>query len=76
MANKRYVKMQKIVKATLALPSREERIADWSKRQEQRDTVAQNEYRYCLAEAKRQHPDWTLAQRQAYARNAASSLFD
>lgn len=41
-----------------------------------RDAICRDEYRYCLAEAKRQHPDWTLAQRQAYARNVAQSLFD
>lgn len=69
MANRRFVKP---VRPNPCIPA----IADQGTIDANRDRIARDEYRYCLAEAKRQHPDWTLAQRQAYARNSANSLFD
>jgi hypothetical protein len=41
-----------------------------------RDKIAREEYRHALAEAKRKHPEWSLRERQAYARKCAQSLFD
>ena len=41
-----------------------------------RDRSALREYKTALADAKRLHPEWTLAQRQEYARKCAQSLFE
>lgn len=69
MANKRFVKP---IKPNPQIPA----IADQGTIDANRDIIARDEYRYCLREAKRQHPEWTLKQRQEYARNSAQSLFD
>lgn len=34
------------------------------------------EYQYAMAYAKRTNPDWTLRQRQEYARRSVEELFD
>jgi hypothetical protein len=70
MAGKRFVKP---VKAQIApvTPHREP-YDIWLAQ----DKITREEYRYVLAQTKRQHPDWTLEQRRTYAQNAAQSLFD
>lgn len=73
MANKRFVKP---VKPIAAEPIKMMTAEDLDRVMRERGKIAKAEYVYCLAEAKRQHPEWTLKQRQAYARHAAESLFD
>lgn len=69
MANKRFVKP---IRPNPSIPA----IADQGTIDANRDRIARDEYRYCLREAKRLHPDWTLKQRQEYAQRSASELFD
>lgn len=70
MANKHFVKPIKI------MPAKEKTLEDWQREADNRERICQEEYCYCLLEAKRLHPEWTLKQRQEYARNSAQSLFD
>ena len=71
MASKRFVKPLRLESV-----HREKTLEDWNREDKARTKSCEDEYRYCLAEAKRLHPDWTLAQRRAYARESANSLFD
>ena len=69
MPNKRF---QKPIRPDVTIPA----IRDEATIQANREVLYRDEYRYAMAESRRQHPEWTLAQRQAYARNAANCLFD
>lgn len=69
MANKRFVKP---IRPDVTIPA----IRDQATIDANRDVIARDEYRYSLAEAKRQHPEWTLKQRQEYAQQSVASLFE
>lgn len=70
MASKRFIKPTKPepISIVLQLTSAERDAA--------RQKMYRSEYLYCMAEAKRQHPEWTLKQRQAYANESVWALFD
>ena len=69
MANKRFVKP---VRPDITIPA----IRDAETIRTNSEALYRDEYRYTLAESRRRHPDWTLAQRQEHARASASSLFE
>lgn len=69
MANKRFVKP---IRPNATIPA----IADQGTINANRDALWRDEYRYALAYARKRYPNWTLAERQAYAQRSAHALFD
>lgn len=69
MASKRFVKPVKPIPTIV-------KSFDWEAFDKNRSKLARNEYAYCMAEAKRIHPEWTLKQRQEYASRSVDSMFD
>lgn len=79
MANKRFIKKDldgNVLTPELIAAKAAANAAVHKALEAERDKMAINEYRYCLAEARRQHPDWTLKQRQEYAQRSAAALFE